>query len=63
MVQIIYMLQSNKITPSDSPIRQFINLPARAPYTPFPKNVNAATTYPSIPTVSVGCTTGAKNGL
>ena len=28
----------------------------------FPKNVNAETAYPSNPTFSVGCTTGAKNG-
>jgi hypothetical protein len=28
----------------------------------FPKNVNAATTYPSVPVVKVGWITGAKNG-
>lgn len=30
---------------------------------PLPKNVSAPTTKASVPVLSVGCTTGAKNGL
>jgi hypothetical protein len=37
--------------------------PTKHPHISFPKNVSAATTYPSIPTLSVGCITGAKYGL
>ena len=32
-------------------------------YVPLPKNVSAATTYPSTPHINVGCMTGAKKGL